>query len=75
VPLLKDHDKVFAYLRKYKGKTILIVANFSDEDLQVDLSEVGAVKVEVLTSNDVINCSDLSNLHLAPYDATVLAIQ
>ncbi|MCJ2376202.1 alpha-glucosidase [Vibrio sp. ZSDZ34] len=75
VPLLQDHDKVFAYLRKYKGKTILIVANFSDEDLQVDLSEVGAVKVEVLTSNDVINCSDLSNLHLAPYDATVLAIQ
>jgi oligo-1,6-glucosidase len=75
VPLLQDHDKVFAYLRNYQGQRILVVANFSEEPLHVDLSEAGATKVKVLASNDVINCSDLSNLHLAPYDAAVLSIQ
>ncbi|MCY9873987.1 glycoside hydrolase family 13 protein [Vibrio barjaei] len=74
IPLLEEHDKVFAYLRRHGEQTLLVVANFSDESVDVDLGIEAPTQCTELLSNASIDFSDFSCLTLKPYDAAVLRL-
>ncbi|EDL55620.1 Glycosidase [Vibrio mediterranei AK1] len=74
IPLLEEHDKVFAYLRQHGEQTLLVVANFSDESVDVDLGIEDPAQCTELLSNASIDFSDFSCLNLEPYDAAVLRL-
>ncbi|MGR5359606.1 glycoside hydrolase family 13 protein [Vibrio mediterranei] len=74
IPLLEEHDKVFAYLRRHGEQTLLVVANFSDESVEVDLGIEAPTQCTELLSNASIDFSDFSCLTLKPYDAAVLRL-
>lgn len=74
IPLLEEHDKVFAYLRQHGEQTLLVVANFSDESVDVDLGIEAPTQCTELLSNASIDFSDFSCLTLKPYDAAVLRL-
>lgn len=74
IPLLEEHDKVFAYLRQHGEQTLLVVANFSDESVDVDLGIEAPTQCTELLSNARIDFSDFSCLNLEPYDAAVLRL-
>ncbi|MFC5080076.1 Oligo-1,6-glucosidase [Vibrio thalassae] len=73
-PLVEEHDKVFAYLRQRGEQTLLVVANFSDESVDIDLGIETPDKHSTLLSNTNIDFSDLNHLSLQPYDAAVLRL-
>ncbi|NUW74692.1 alpha-glucosidase [Vibrio mediterranei] len=74
IPLLEEHDKVFAYLRQHGEQTLLVVANFSDESVDVDLGIEAPAQCTELLSNARIDFSDFSCLTLKSYDAAVLRL-
>ncbi|MCG9663629.1 alpha-glucosidase [Vibrio mediterranei] len=74
IPLLEEHDKVFAYLRQHGEQTLLVVANFSEESVDVDLGIEAPTQCTELLSNASIDFSDFSCLNLEPYDAAVLRL-
>ncbi|MDA0106630.1 alpha-glucosidase [Vibrio sp. La 4.2.2] len=74
IPLLEEHDKVFAYLRQHGEQTLLVVANFSDESVDVDLGIEAPAQCTELLSNASIDFSDFSCLTLKSYDAAVLRL-
>ncbi len=73
-PLVEEHDKVFAYLRQRGEQTLLVVANFSDESVDIDLGIETPAQYTTLLSNANIDFSDLNRLSLQPYDAAVLRL-
>ncbi|MBW8172638.1 alpha-glucosidase [Ornithinimicrobium sp. Arc0846-15] len=51
--LLPEHEQVFAYARSLDGKQVLVLANFSDEHISVDLGEdAGLLDGQILLSTD-----------------------
>lgn len=65
--LLESHKNIFAYTRTYEGKTLLVVANISNNMDQFDLSKFDLAD-EVLIANAPIDLSkDL--VSLPPYGA------
>ena len=70
VPVLEDHEKVFAYERRYKDETLVCINNFFAEDTEIDLDLSG---YEVLLGN----YSDVTlqnHMALRPYE-TIIAIR
>lgn len=65
--LLVDHPTVFVYERSYEGEIWIVVANFSEESIEVSLSEEEVV-VKPLISNSNKEEYDLSRLRLSPYE-------
>lgn len=65
--LLVDHPTIFAYERFYEGEIWIVVANFSEESIEVSLSEEEVV-VKPLISNSNKAEYDLSRLRLSPYE-------
>ena len=39
-PILEDHPRVFAYLRKYKDQVLINLNNFYKEEVEIDLSAI-----------------------------------
>lgn len=68
--LLEDHPQIFAYERTYKQTTWLVVANFSEEIVDICLTKEKQ-NVHVLLSNIAKNTYDLSSLKLSPYETFV----
>jgi oligo-1,6-glucosidase len=67
----EDAD-VYAYLRSYHDKTLLIVANFSKES-QIRNYDFALKKVVLNNYTDSIN--DLSGLSLRPYQAVIFEVE
>lgn len=50
--ILPEHDKIYAYTRTYEGEKLLVVTNFSDENITFELpSDVHFEAKETLISN------------------------
>lgn len=62
-----NQDDIVAYTRKYKDSVVLVVANFSDNKMDVNLAglSIWHDKVETIISN----YQEPSNDTLLPYDA------
>ncbi|WP_353498996.1 glycoside hydrolase family 13 protein [Vibrio sp. CB1-14] len=74
IPVLEQHDKVFAYLRTEGETRLMVVANFSGESLTVDLSEFSQSSAEALLSNSGRTTFDFNKLELKPYDAFMIKL-
>jgi oligo-1,6-glucosidase len=74
IPVLEQHDKVFAYLRTEGETRLMVVANFSGESLTVDLSEFNQSSAEVLLSNSGITTFDFNEVEFKPYDAYMIKL-
>lgn len=69
--LLKDDKYVYSYLRR-GSKTILIIANFFDQEAKIDLSHF-KVKQILLSNYDELR-EDLNHITLQPYESMVLEV-
>ncbi|MDF2505500.1 alpha-glucosidase [Clostridium sp.] len=69
--IMEDDKKIFAYIREYGDKKLLVVANFYGENIKVNLNYTVD---EILISN--YNSFHISNneVSLRPYETVVLAI-
>ena len=69
--LLPEDQQVFAYIREDQQHRLLVVANFSEEQIVRTLED--EVKDVILSNYDETNL-DLSNLELRPYEAIVFEL-
>lgn len=70
--LLDTVPELFAYFRRYEGQTWLVVGNFSNDNLALDLP--GYRVLETLIHNYPGEISALINRQLAPWEAMVVAV-
>lgn len=71
IGFMEDDKNIFAYIREYEGKKLLVLANFYGENIKVNLNYTVD---EVLISNyDSINISK-DEILLRPYEAVVLDV-
>ncbi|EPR4992617.1 glycoside hydrolase family 13 protein [Vibrio navarrensis] len=69
-PLFEDHDSVFAYLRKHQDETLLVINNFSETALSVELPEaLRNQSVECLICNYEAKQQLDVTLSLKPYES------
>lgn len=74
VPLLKEHDQIFCYLRHLESQTLLVILNFSKNSTQAELPpEVLVAGSRRILSNypDMQNESIRKIMEFAPYEADV----
>ncbi|WP_321973223.1 alpha-glucosidase [Paratractidigestivibacter sp.] len=75
--LAPDDEKVYAYLRRTEDETLVVLCNFSDEEVSFELSaEVVWDASGLVISNEPDAAAELSRtVALAPYAAHVYAIR
>lgn len=72
--ILEEDEEVFAYTRTFEGSTLLVVCNFTDQQVKRSLEdwEKGKTKELIITNNQMRNeDDDLSFVSLEPYEAFV----
>lgn len=70
--ILPDHESIFAYVRSYKGEKLLVVTNFSGDEVPFTLpDDLKDSSFDLLISNDEIAHDDVSSFTLRPYEARV----
>ena len=67
VPLLQDHEKVFAYERKYNDESLICINNFFAEETEADIDLTG---YEILLSN-YSDAEAREHLKLRPYETII----
>ncbi len=74
-PLLEDHEKVFAYLRRDNNESLLVMSNFSDEVCPVSLpSSPMGLKGSCLISNYEPRAQLEQEFSLQPYESFVIQL-
>ncbi|WP_031540694.1 MULTISPECIES: glycoside hydrolase family 13 protein [unclassified Bacillus (in: firmicutes)] len=66
-------EAIFAYTRKFEGKTWVVVANFDEQERMLNLPQFSQCD-EVIISNYHRESVDFSNIHLKPYEAFAVSI-
>lgn len=75
VPLLQDHPKIFAYLRRDLNHTFLVVSNFSSSECSIDLSSTTAESMQRwILGNYEPREAIGSDLSLRPYESFVVEL-
>lgn len=70
--ILEDHPQVFAYLRRGKENNLLVMLNFSREELEIDLTNQISIKwAELLISNYNDDLGFSKKMNIKPYQAAV----
>ena len=68
-PLFEDHPDILAYLREWDGQRMLVLANFSEKSLTVELDAALIGMGETLISNYSARVQLSEVVDLAPYEA------
>lgn len=68
-PLFEDHPDILAYLREWDGQRMLVLANFSEKSLTVELDAALLGIGETLISNYSTRAELSEVVDLAPYEA------
>ncbi len=71
--LLPDHPTLFAYTRSYGEEKWLIVANFSETENQISLSQE-LTDLKPIISNGKVESYNLKELILSPYETFVVKV-
>lgn len=74
IPLLKEHDKIFSYLRQLEDQTLLVILNFSETSTKVELppEAIAAGSRRILSNyQDMQNESVHEIMEFAPFEADV----
>src|SRR5690606_16745394 len=70
--LRPEHEQVIAYLRTYKGQKLLVITNFSKENIPFTFPEdIPFYANELLISNYKIDGDNFQTFTLKPYEARV----
>ncbi|RKQ32513.1 glycoside hydrolase family 13 protein [Oceanobacillus halophilus] len=70
--ILPEHDKIYAYTRSFEGEKLLVVTNFSEEEVEFNLPEnVDFEAKEKLISNYPDADDNYQAFTLRPYEARV----
>ncbi|MGL5380224.1 alpha,alpha-phosphotrehalase [Clostridium sp.] len=72
--LLENHKNVYAYERSYNDESVIVINNFYDKHVKIDLSDevnVNDKNIEILISNYKDSKIDFSNIELRPYESIV----
>lgn len=72
--ILEDHPELFAYIRNGKDEKLLVVNNFYAKDSVFELPvevKLDGYKAEILLSNYEDSSSEVSRIHLRPYESVV----
>ncbi|CAM3316008.1 glycoside hydrolase family 13 protein [Zobellia roscoffensis] len=73
--LLKDNEKVYAYLRTWEEERFLVLLNFSTELSLVDLDEVQFNQAQLVISNDTAESHKTDHsFELNPYQAVIYKV-
>ncbi|WED24979.1 alpha-glucosidase [Vibrio sp. JC009] len=75
VPLLEEHDKVFAYIRRNPEESIVVINNFSQETLTVSApAEIAGIEGSCLIANYEPREQIEQEINLKPYESFVIQI-
>ncbi|MFD2654810.1 glycoside hydrolase family 13 protein [Gracilibacillus thailandensis] len=71
--ILPDHDKIYAYLRNYENEKLLVVTNFSDQNVKFELPEDVSFEAEekLIGNYDASEADTFTSFTLKPYEARV----
>jgi oligo-1,6-glucosidase len=69
--ILKDHEQIYAYVRKYEGQTLLVILNFSKEQPLFELpNEITYQEKQLFIHNYEVNEEEaMEEITLRPYEA------
>lgn len=74
--LMPDHDKIYAYTRKYEGQTMIVMLNFSDDNPVFTLPSEFESRGDLLIGNyEVEDGGDICEVELRPYEARVYLVK
>ncbi len=74
--LLKEHKEIFSYVRRYQNETLLVVANFYEEETEFRLpKEISDSNATLIISNYDDSNTHPASLTLRPYEAVVYAMK
>ena len=68
IPLLEDHEKIFAYERRFQDESLICIGNFFKEDTEAHLDLEG---YEILLSN-YPDTQPGNDLKLRPYETVIM---
>jgi len=70
--ILPNHDSIFAYTRSYEGEKLVVITNFSRDEIQLTLPDhLSDISLDLLISNYEIGNDNISSFTLRPYEARV----
>lgn len=70
--LLKDHPQVYAYTRVLNDTRLLVLLNFSKDEIEVRVDELSSIKDTLINNYDNLQI-DGSKMTLNPYQAVILS--
>ncbi|MDD7796020.1 alpha,alpha-phosphotrehalase [Clostridium sp. 'White wine YQ'] len=78
-PLLLDNDRVFAYTRSYKNQLLVVLSNFYDKEIAMDLSKEldieGYNTKNILISNYKDSILEMNSILLRPYESVAYLLE
>ncbi|WP_304438587.1 alpha-glucosidase [Caloranaerobacter sp. TR13] len=71
--IFEDDPNIFAYFRELNKKKVLVITNFSDKDIEINLSrEIRKIdNFKLLISNYEVNEANIESIKLKPFEARV----
>ncbi|SES07733.1 glycoside hydrolase family 13 protein [Salipaludibacillus aurantiacus] len=69
--ILPEHEKVFAYTRSLNDEMLLVLTNFSDDTVKINVPDIKMTNSEVLIGNYEDQEDFQSQLTIQPYEARV----
>lgn len=78
IPILKEYNKIFSYLRTYGNETLLVINNFYGENTIFhlpDLIHQKEWKINVLISNYKDSTTNIKEIALRPYESIVYHLE
>jgi trehalose-6-phosphate hydrolase len=76
--ILEDHEDIFAYVREYKDKKLLVVNNFYDKETLFELPEelgLDEYNSKILISNYKNSPEEFKKIKLRPYESIVYYLE
>lgn len=73
--ILKDSNKIFAYIREYKNQILLIISNFYSKNVNITLDKNLIKNNKVLISNYKEENILKENMEIKPYESIVYLIE
>lgn len=76
--ILEEHDKVFSYVRKLDNETLIVINNFFDQEIKIELPDEylkNRLKSKILISNYRYSNTLDKNLNLRPFESIVYYIE
>ena len=72
--LLRDDPHVFAYVRRYREETLLVVSHFYHQETHVSL-DIPHEQTDILLSNYEGSSTNINNLVLRPYESIIYLLR